>query len=232
MQSQVFSRIEALREEIARLEGTSRPPKAQSIPSGFPALDAALPEMGFRGGTLVEWLADGPGTGAATLALQAACRACRAGGALTVVDRSREFYPPAAIHLGIEPDQWIVVHPAGKADHDWAVDQSLRCLAVAATVAWPDAPGGTLDVRTFRRLQLAAEEGGGLGLLIRPAAARPLPSWADVRLLVEPLPAREKYGRRRQWNVLLLRCRGGSGQRLVNVEIDDETHPVLDTAAL
>jgi len=39
-----------------------------------------------------------------------------------------------------------------------------------------------------RRLQLAAEQGGGLGLLIRPEAVRHQPSWADVRLLVEPLP--------------------------------------------
>jgi protein ImuA len=232
MQSQAFSRIEALREAISRLEGTARPPKAPSFPSGWAALDAALPDGGFRGGTLVEWLADGAGTGAATLALQAACRACRSGGGLVVVDRSREFYPPAAIRLGIEPTQLIVVHPAGKADHDWAVDQSLRCLAVAATVAWPDAPRGMLDVRTFRRLQLAAEEGGGLGFLIRPAAARPLPSWADVRLLVEPLPGASPYGLRRRWKVLLLRCRGGSGERLVDVEIDDETHPVLNTATL
>jgi protein ImuA len=191
-------------------------------------LDAILPERGFRGGTLVEWLADGEGTGVVTLALQAACRACRSGGGLVVVDRSREFYPPAAVRLGIEPDRLIVVYPAGKADHDWALDQSLRSGAVAATVAWPDARDGQLDGRTFRRLQLAAEEGGGLGLLIRPVAARPLPSWADVRLLVEPLPSTSPYGLRRRCRVFLLRCRGGPSDRFVNVEIDDETHPLLD----
>jgi protein ImuA len=222
--------IDALREEIARLEGVSRPRQTRSIPSGCPPLDAALPERGVRGGTLVEWLADGEGTGAATLALRAACQACRSGGGLVVLDRRREFYPPAVLPLGIDPDQLIVVYPTDKADHDWAMDQSLRSGAVAATVAWPDAGGDLLDGRTFRRLQLAAEEGGGLGLLIRPAAARPLPSWADVRLLVEPLPGMEKGASffPRRWKVFLLRCRGGPGQRFVNVEIDDETHPVFN----
>jgi hypothetical protein len=41
--------------------------------------------------------------------------------------------------------------------------------------------------REFRRLQLAAETGGTLGLLVRPAQARDEPSWADLRLLVEPV---------------------------------------------
>ena len=228
MVSQSLSvRIEVLRQEIARLEGGWRPRKAQSSSSGFRRLDAILPKRGFRNGTLVEWLAEGEGSGVATLAFAAACRACRSGRGLVVVARNGEFYPPAVAGRGIEPAQLIVVHPRGKADHDWALDQSLRSAAVAAAVAWPDAQGGMLDGRTFQRLQLAAEEGGGLGLLIRPAAARPLPSWADVRLLVEPLPDRSPYGRRRRWKVLLLRCRGSSAERLVELEIDDETHPVL-----
>jgi protein ImuA len=236
-------RIEALRQEIARLERGWRPRKAQATSSGCRTLDAILPEGGFRGGTLVEWLADGDGTGVATLAFAAACRACRSGGGLIVVDQNREFYPPAAIGLGIEPAQLIVVHPQNKADHDWALDQSLRWAAVAAVVAWPDAQGGTLAGRTFRRLQLAAEEGGGLGLLIRPATARSLPSWADVRLLVEPLRdprpsslvpaslvpgAPSHHGRRQRWQGLLLRCRGISAGLSCILEIDDETHPVLD----
>jgi protein ImuA len=209
-------RIETLQQEISRLERGGLPGKIQSISTGCRTLDAMLPERGFRGGTLVEWLADGEGTGVATLAFTTARLACQSGGGVIVVDASREFYPPAAIGLGIEPARLIVVHPRNKADHDWALDQSLRSAAVAATLAWPDALGGMLDARTFRRLQLAAEEGGGLGLLIRPVAAKRHPSWADVRLVVEPLP--DSPGRRR-WKGILLRCRGISAQHSVELEL-------------
>jgi hypothetical protein len=226
--------IEALRLQLAQWEGAAwrhalaDPSSAECVPalsSGCPALDRILPENGFRHGTLVEWLASGPGDGTATLAFRAAVRAAGGDGrAVVVMDASGEFYPLAAIALGIEPSRLIVVHPGSQADHTWALDQALRCPAVAAAVAWPDK--GKLDGRAFRRLQLAAEQGGGLGLLIRPAAVRGEPSWADVRLLVEPLQSKSPYGRPRRLRVVLLRCRGGRGERAVEVEIDDESHPL------
>ncbi len=255
-------RIEALRQQLAQWEGAASwrqslkdlalkdPASLERLPalsSGCPALDRALPEKGFRPGTLVEWLGRGEGDGTATLALRAAAGACLGGGAVVVLDRSGEFYPLAAVAQGIEPGRLIVVHPGNKADHAWALDQALCCPAVAAVVAWPEALDGKLDGRTFRRLQLAVEQGGGLGLLIRPESARSHPSWADVRLLVEPLPSRSPYGRgtrrgtqypgsgSRRMRVVLLRCRGGGHhvpmvvvgeQQTVEVEIDHETDPL------
>ena len=143
---------------------------------------------------------------------------------LAVFDHRREFCPPAAVRLGIEPEQLLVIHADSAADDHWAIDQALRSQAVAAVLAWP----GRLDDRTFRRWQLAAEEGGCLGLLLRPETAKGEPSWADVRLSVGPLPAdrirceaASGYCR-----IVLLRCRGGNAGRGVNVELDDETYRV------
>ena len=223
---QDHARIDALRQAIARLEGAASPVGRETISSGWSGLDRILPGGGFRSGTLVEWLFAGDGTGAATLALSAARQAGRDGGGVIVVDGSREFYPPAAVRLGIAAAQLIVIHVEGKADHHWALDQALRCPAVAAVVAWPDAVAGKLDGRTFRRLQLAVEEGGGLGLLIRPESVRDEPSWADVRLLVEPLPSNSPYGRKRRIKILLLRCRGTAVGRPIELEIDDDANPV------
>jgi hypothetical protein len=223
---QNHAQIDALRQEIARLEGLAPQGGRETVSSGWSDLDRILPGRGFRTGTLVEWLFAGDGTGAATLALWVARQAGRQGGGVIVLDRSREFYPPAAVRLGIAAAQLIVIHPGGKADHHWALDQSLRCPAVAAVVAWPDAVEGKLDGRTFRRLQLAVEEGGGLGLLIRPESVRDEPSWADVRVLVEPLPRGSPYGRKRRLKVLLLRCRGAAVVRPIELEIDDDASPV------
>lgn len=219
-----LERVDFLRQEIAKLEGISRPRGLPSVSSGCPALDQSLPERGFRRGTLVEWLSGGEGSGAVSLALGAARKACLDGGALVVLDPSREFYPPAAAGLGIELARLIVVRPANLADLHWALDQSLRCPAVGAVLAWPDGRERKLDSRTFRRLQLAVEEGGGLGLLVRPQSMRHEPSWADVRLLVEPLPS---VVEKRRVKITLLRCRGASDGRSIEMEIGDETDPMF-----
>jgi hypothetical protein len=206
--------VQALREQISTLEHARRPRDGKSISSGCGPLDLLLPEEGFRWGTLVEWLSAEAGGGAATLAFASAREAGSEGGAVVVFDAAREFYPPAAVRLGIRLENLIVVQAATTADNLWALDQALRCSGVAAAVAWLE----KLDGRTFRRLQLAAEEGGGLGLLIRPQEARSEPSWADVRLLVEPLPS--TAGTNRRLRIEILRCRAATGGS-VNVELLD-----------
>jgi protein ImuA len=216
--------VESLRQEIARLEGARHPADDMPVPSGCGPIDKLLAGQGFHRGTLVEWLAVGEGSGVESLALLTARQACRDGGALVVFDQAREFYPPAAVRLGIDPDGMIVVQAASQSDNLWALDQALRCPGVAAALAWPE----KLDGRTFRRLQLAAEQGGGLGLLVRPERVRHEPSWAGVRLVVEPLPATAADAPRRL-KVELLRSRGSKGGASVEVEFDDETHP-LDLA--
>jgi protein ImuA len=242
--------LEELRRRIACLEGVWRTGSRESISSGCSALDQCLPQSGFRRGSLIEWLSHGGGCGAGTMALLAAEAACSDGGVLAVLDRCGEFCPPAAVRLGIDPEQLIVVHAENAADHDWAMDQLLRSSAVAAALAWPE----KLNSRTFRRWQLAAEEGGCLGLLLRPAAAHTEPSWAEVRLLIEPLPVRCATGRlqavnfpdleatllagkqrhipnsRRLLRIVVLRCRGATDGRTVDVELDDETHRMYPIA--
>ncbi len=50
----------------------------------------------------------------------------------------------------------------------------------------------------FIRLQLAAESGGALGLLVRDKAVRGQPSWAEVRWQVSPCPSTPEE-RRHGW---------------------------------
>jgi hypothetical protein len=81
---------------------------------------------------------------------------------------------------GVPLDRLVVLRPQNARDAFWAVDQSLRCSAVAAVIA----PLSRLDERASRRLQLAAESSGCLGLVLR-SAGRVGKSFAAVRLLVE-----------------------------------------------
>jgi len=236
--------VHRLAEQVRRIERSALPAGAAGISSGCAALDGLLPQGGFMPGTLVEWLAAGPASGADTLALVVARQAAavtpekRPGGHVVVVDRHGEFYPPAARGVGLNLAELIVVRPRSERDERWAVDQALRCRGVASLVAWPE----RLDGRTFRRWQLAAEAGGCLGMLLRPERARREPSWAEARLWVEPrvgsavrtknpAHARDSLVRtadpagRRVW-VEVLHARGGATGRSVELEIDDATHVV------
>jgi len=234
--------IDRLDEQIRRLQATRRPDDGRPIASGCAELDRLLPGGGFLRGTLIEWLADGAGSGAVTLAMIVSARICRQGGALVVIDGRRRFYPPPAIALGIDPRRLIVVRPQTKQDEFWATDQALRCGGVAVVLCWPDAPVAAQRQDTqsqfekqlqpekhLRRWRLAAEASGAIGMLARPARVRNDPSWADLRLLVEPRPS---FVAARRLRLKLLRCRGGWGRDTVELTIDHETSAVYLAAEL
>jgi protein ImuA len=207
--------VAVLRRQLSRCEGLRLPPDAPPISIGVPPLDRLLPAGGLRPGSLIEYLAAGEGQGAASLALAAARVACQDRRAFLVVDRPGQFYPLAAAAWGIDLSHTIVVRPANAAEELWALDQALRCPGVGAV--WVRCE--TLNPHDFRRLQLAAESGGTLGLLMRPARFRGQPTWADLQWLVEPQPAGDRWRLR----VELVRCRGGTGGQRVFLELDEQT---------
>ncbi len=246
--------VEALRERLYKLQTARRPAGAFSC--GCTALDRALPGRGLHRGTLVEYLAP-LGSGATALALIAGREACREGGALVVVDRQRTFHPPAAANLGIELANVIFVRPTTRKDYLWALNQSLSCQGVGAVVGWPQ----RLDSNTFRQWQLAAENAGTLGLLIRPPDVRGQPSWSELQLLVETRPAPASSARAsaampmaavsmaavsrtassaavskiasvRQLRVEIVRCRNGNPGAVVELELDDETGMLQESHAV
>jgi protein ImuA len=207
-----------LRDRIRSLEDHAPTGRAQ-IDLGIAALEDWLSEGRLAAGSLVELLPLEDGTGALTLALLMSRHACGAHRVLVVVDHQGRFYPPAAARLGIDLDRLIVVHPRTPQDAALAVDQSLRAAAVGSVLCWPE----RLTTPAFRRLQLAAEIGGGLGLLLRPSATQRTPSFAALRILVTPVASSEVARRLRL--DLLRGPAGKTGQALI-LEIDDATGDV------
>jgi protein ImuA len=207
-----------------RLRGLEKPRRGlgeKPLSTGWPPLDRLLPGGGLRRGSLVEWLAAEAGSGAALLAWQAAQQAAHEGGAIVVLDRRREVYPPALAAWGVALERVIFVQPESARDEGWAWDQALRCPGVAAVWGWVE----RVDDSLFRRWQLAAEASGCLGLLLRPGAARAGPTWADVRWWVEPQTAAAD----RRVRIELLRCRqAGSGS--VELVLDEWSGQLGDPA--
>jgi len=227
-----------LRQAVRRIEGERRVPIAGVVRSGHDALDRLLPAGGMVRGTIVEWLESGVGSGANTLALLAAREACRGGGPLLVIDRKRAFYPLAVKEWGIDrksgPKTYpsdadsrkshvpshvleqplknlVLVYPKNDRDEMWALDQVLRTPHIAAVLAWPDRLAGPI----FRRLQLAVETSGGLGLFVRRETAKSEPSWSDIRWQVVPRTSRAGWRLR----VELLRVRVGPARGSVEIDV-------------
>jgi len=214
-----------LMQRIRSLERLDR--KAQwtsGLPSGFAALDRLMPEGGFVGGTLVEWLSEGHGSGAMTLALAVSGRLMGDEGMLAFVDGAREFFPPAAAGLGVSLERTIVMQPCDARLQWWAFEQSLLSAAVTVTLGKIE----KANERVLRRLLLAVEKGGGVGFLMRPASASAF--GAHLRFLVTTTSATQTAGWRLQ--VELLACRGGIAGGKAFVELADEPNDVPLAAKL
>lgn len=204
---------------------------ARILPLGLPAIDAALPEGGLALGRLHEVLAEGgeAGTGFA-LALLARI-AGRTGKILWCGAslRGPELYGPGLAAHGLDPAQVIFARTAPGPETLWAMEEGLRCQALAAVLGEVEA----IDLTATRRLQLAAERGGVTALALRRRPRRPTlagmasagaghgleprglePSAATTRWRVAPMPGGEDRTTRR-WRVDLVRCRGGAPRDFV-----------------
>lgn len=202
--------------------------RAVPVRTGWMGVDQAL-GGGLAAGALHEWIVDGLAVPPLRVLMHLARRAMN-GLAVAWIGRACWPYPPAlARGWGADRellDRSIFVDAASIDERVWAIDLALRCPAVAAVVA--DASG--LGLAATRRLQLAAADGGGIGLLARPSAERGAISAARTRWAVR---ATRSESEGPAWSVELLRCKGvrpvGEGARWI-VQEDHETGDVCVAA--
>jgi protein ImuA len=96
--------------------------------------------------------------------------------------------------LGLSMDRLLILRVAHPRDALWAFEEALKCPALAAVLAELPEEGAAADLTATRRLSLAAQAGGGLGLLLRH---RPCPqaSGAMTRWQVAAAPSRpDRFG--------------------------------------
>jgi hypothetical protein len=211
--------LAALREQLNQL-ARGRRVEWNVVSSGLAELDAILPAQGFRRGTLVEWQAKQHGLGATSCALRSARAVAIHQQPVVIVDYEGTFYPPG-LHDTIDWQQVLLVRCRSRGEALWATDQVLRTPGVGAVLVGFE----PADERRIRRWQLAAEQSGALGFLVRKLARQPEACFSELRILVTPLPTVE--GRRVRLE--LLRCRQGRIGKGVEVSLDDDA-PALPQA--
>ncbi len=178
------ARIEQLRELLDQRKDQRGNRPRKYVSTGFEQLDRHLPHRGLPCGAITELIAPSEGCGAATLAFNTAREASHRQGFVVVVDMHASWYMPALWTLGFSSDQLLLIYPRTISDALLAMEQSLACSAVSAVVT----SVRQLRSQHSRRLQLAAERGNTLGLVVRSRDDGSNRSFASVRMLIEPEP--------------------------------------------
>jgi hypothetical protein len=162
--------LDALRQRLQGLDGGTRRRRAV-LPFGVPVIDARLPDGGLALGALHEVAGGGNGTvdGAAAALFAAGIAARTRGRVLWCVTR-QDLFAPAIAAAGLAPDRVIYVEAGDEKTLLACFEEGLRehsgLGAVVAEVA-------QLSMTASRRLQLAAESSGAIGIAIRRFPAFP-----------------------------------------------------------
>jgi len=206
--------IEELRERIRRLEGAAAR-RRWVLPFGIQAIDRHLPGGGLALGALHEVAGGGHGVidGAAAALFTAGIAARLRGQVLWCVTR-QDLFTPALAQAGLVPDRVIYVEAADETSVLACFEEGLRHGGLGAVVA----EVARLSMTASRRLQLAAESSGAIGIAIRrwrrqtEAADFGQPTASVTRWRVSALPAAPLpvpgVGRAR-WQLELIRCHAG-----------------------
>jgi protein ImuA len=200
------------------------PSARRTFATGLPALDALSPGGAWARGAVHEALADVrqgplPRSFALLLARSAMAGEDGDGGIVVWSDPAGDLYPPAIAAGGVPLDRLLLLRPPTPRDEVWAVAECLRCPAVVAVVAAVP----KLTRVEARRLQLAAERGGGVGVMMRPWGRASDVYAAATRWLVAPAPGDAEVQR---WQVQLIHGHGGRVGQQVILEASRETNAV------
>ncbi len=215
--------LDRLRRIIARLDNPHHEAgeEAPCLRIGVPAIDLHLARSGLGPGALHEIAGHGPDEeqGAAGAAFLALClRHSAPSRPILWATTHTDLYPPGLAGLGLDPRRLILLAARREAEIRWALEEALRCVALAAVVG----EAAEIDLTASRRLQLAAEKMGIPCFILRRWRSADLarrhrarPIAAATRWRIQPLPGDGGNGAgenidKARWRVDLWRCRNGS----------------------
>ena len=208
------SALESLRAQVRRIEGQHRR-ATPSLPFGVGAVDARLPGGALPLGALHEIAGGGNGAidGVAATLFAAGIAARTRGKVLWCLTRL-DLFAPALAQAGLNSDRVIYLEGGDEKTILACFEEGLRHGGLGAVVA----EVARLPMTASRRLQLAAEGSGTIGIALRrwrrqtEASDFGQPTAAITRWRVSALPSTALpvpgVGRPR-WLVELIRCRTG-----------------------
>jgi protein ImuA len=188
-----------LRVRIAQMEGFSPERTARTCPTGWTAVDAALPGGGLLEGALHEIHSPDPADGAAMgFAARLLDRfQANGSGQILLTSCRADLFAPGLHAAGVDPARLLIARCRDSDELLYTFEEGLKSKALSAVFG----EIGELDFAVSRRLQLAAAEAGATLILLRPARFGAEPSAAVTRWRAESSPG--------GWSLTLFRCRNG-----------------------
>jgi protein ImuA len=171
--------------------------RIQAMPTGHAGLDALLPGGGVPCGALTELLYAQYGVGELSLILPMMARLTQAGGRVVMMAPPCIPYAPALSQAGIALPRLVIMQPPSQDEVPWGLEQSLHAGVFGLVVAWCQ----RITSEALLRLQRAAENGGSIGILMRPLSAATQASHAALRLCLHSRPE--------GLDIEILKARGG-----------------------
>jgi protein ImuA len=131
------------------------------------------------------------------------------GGACLWISLSGNMYPVALRSFEVEPDRIIFIQLNKDKDVLWVMEEALKCTGLIAVVG----ELSEVDFKQSRRLQLAVEQSGVTGFILRNRSSKMgttacAARWQIKSLASEPIDGLPGLGFPR-WEVELLRVRNG-----------------------
>jgi protein ImuA len=211
-----------IRVDSTALEGSSN----KSFRTGLPQIDAVLPQNGLARGAIHEVLweqSDPRPMFFATCLAKSSTHSPSSilhplSSSVIFSDPRNELHPPALARFGIPLEQVLLLKTKTYEEELWAVAQCLACRGVAATVAVLP----KMSRVEARRMRLAAEQGGGVGIFLRPRQTAREHA-AATRWLVAPVPGERTLQR---WKIQLIHGHGGQLEKTLFLEHCRETHSI------
>jgi protein ImuA len=178
--------LSRLRQTLARIDPSLAPRLAED--RRCLALDAPIDHVlggGLASGVLHELAPAAPMDLAAAAGFAIALAARTDGTVLCIATdfaagEAGALYAPGLALFGLAPEHILMLRVPRVGDVLWAMEEALRCPALACVIAELPGDGKAADLTATQRLSLAAREGTSFGLLLRHRASA-VPSAAATR---------------------------------------------------
>jgi protein ImuA len=203
--------IRQLQRDILPLQGFKPPTPGKAVEFQLGPLEMAFPNARFPTGAVHEFVSRTLQQSAATHGFLSGLLAplMKNGGACLWIGSARTLFAPGLTIYGVAPDRLLFLDLPREQDRCWAMEEALKCEALAAVV-------GEISEISFtdsRRLQLAVEQSRVTGFLLRHAPRNPgtvasVARWEIAPLASEPEEGLPGIGFPR-WQVTLHKVRNG-----------------------
>jgi len=177
--------IARLQREILPLQGYKPLQNKQAQGFGLAEINASFPNKTFPLGGVHEFCCDSKEGLAATGGFISGILSTlnKNGGASIWIASSQHIFPPALRSYGLDPERFLFVLMKRDKDIFWAMNEALQCSGLNAVIAELK----SLSFTASRRFQLAVEESGVTGFIIRDNPGNLNTTASITRWKIKPL---------------------------------------------